>query len=155
MEQSSDLQDVNKQQRRLTEAPAKLLLDFFWFQWRIVALPWHALLLGLTCCTGLMVSFLTAVGAPPVSFKDKLKVGSGQGDEISSKQLTVASSARGCSRNLDSLQLKETQKIIEHLHQREDGFRQKLKVSCCANSGWSSMSEYCCGVKRLFYKQFA
>ena len=29
----------------------------------------------------------------------------------------------------NSPQLKETQKFVEHMHQREDGFRRKIKVS--------------------------
>lgn len=83
-------------EKAMAGMPLKFLLDAFWVQWRVVLLPWQALIFGVSCCTGLCIKFLTAAGVPPVTYRDKLK-------------------------------LKETQKIIEHLHQREDGFRRRVK----------------------------
>lgn len=54
--------------------PLRTILEAFWRQWRIVMLPWQALVFWVSCCTGLMARFLTAVGAPPVSYGEKVKV---------------------------------------------------------------------------------
>lgn len=60
--------------RSALRVPARVLLDALWLQWRIVLLPWQALVFWLSCCTEMLVKFLTMAGAPPVSHRDKAKV---------------------------------------------------------------------------------
>ena len=69
----ADKHELNTGDRSAAGLPFRFLLDAFWVQWRILLIPWQALVFWVSCCTNVMVRFLTAAGAPPITYKDKLK----------------------------------------------------------------------------------
>ncbi len=85
----------------------------------------------VSCLTGMLVQFLHTTGSTPTAFRDKYKVSMSR----TSWRFWGASPLETCGvaepRHVTTparMQLQETLKVVEHLQQREDGFRKKLKV---------------------------
>lgn len=99
-------------------------------------LPWTTFLYWLSCVASLLMRFLVMTGSPPSDFPSRAKVR--MQDVVVFKIIWMVYNASclmfpaACnphkSYHLYVLQLKEVLNVVDHLHQREDNYRRKIKV---------------------------